>query len=69
MNRLLALFSQPHPRFDILENKIALAVSKGNPNAVMNVSKNVEAAQAFLEFLTTDAADAVFENVGFTPVA
>ena len=39
------------------------------PAAVMNVSKNVEAAQAFLEFLTTDAADAVFENVGFTPVA
>ena len=39
------------------------------PAAVMNVSKNVEAAQAFLEFLTTDAADAIFENVGFTPVA
>ena len=39
------------------------------PAAVMNVSKNVEAAQAFLEFLTGDAADAVFENVGFTPVA
>ena len=39
------------------------------PTAVMNVSKNVEAAKAFLEFLTTDAADAVFENVGFTPVA
>ncbi len=39
------------------------------PAAVMNVSKNVEAAKAFLEFLTTDAADAVFEKVGFTPVA
>ena len=39
------------------------------PAAVMNVSKNVEAAQAFLEFLTSDAADAVFANVGFTPVA
>ena len=39
------------------------------PAAVMNVSKNVEAAKAFLEFLTSDAADAVFENVGFTPVA
>ena len=39
------------------------------PAAVMNVSKNVEAAEAFLEFLTGDAADAVFENVGFTPVA
>ncbi|MBQ8621520.1 MAG: molybdate ABC transporter substrate-binding protein [Oscillospiraceae bacterium] len=39
------------------------------PAAVMNVSKNQEAAKAFLEFLTSDAADAVFENVGFTPVA
>ena len=39
------------------------------PAAVMNVSKNVEAAKAFLEFLTSEAADAVFENVGFTPVA
>ncbi len=39
------------------------------PAAVMNVSKNVDAAQAFLEYLTTAEADAVFENVGFTPVA
>ena len=39
------------------------------PAAVMNVSKNVEAAKAFLEYLTTDEADAVYENVGFTPVA
>lgn len=39
------------------------------PAAVMNVSKNAEAATAFLNFLTTDDADAVFENVGFTPVA
>lgn len=39
------------------------------PAAVMNVSKNVDAAKAFLEYLTRDAADAVFEGVGFTPVA
>ena len=39
------------------------------PAAVLNVAKNVEAAKAFLEFLTGDAADAVFEAVGFTPVA
>ena len=39
------------------------------PAAVLNVSKNVDASKAFLEFLTTDAADAVFEAVGFTPVA
>lgn len=39
------------------------------PAAVLNVSKNAEAAQAFLDYLTTDAADAVFEAVGFTPVA
>ena len=39
------------------------------PAAVMNVSKNVDAAKAFLEFLVSDTADAVFEEVGFTPVA
>ena len=39
------------------------------PAAVMNVSKNVETAKAFLEYLTSAEADAVFENVGFTPVA
>lgn len=39
------------------------------PAAVMNVTKNEEAARAFLEFLSTDTADAVFEAVGFTPVA
>ena len=39
------------------------------PAAVMKTAKNAEAAKAFLEFLTGDAADAVFENVGFTPVA
>jgi len=39
------------------------------PAAVMSVSKNVEAAQAFLDYLTSAEADAVFENVGFTPVA
>lgn len=39
------------------------------PAAVLNVSKNVEAAQAFLDYLTGDTADAVFEEVGFTPIA
>ena len=39
------------------------------PAAVLKVAKNAEAAKTFLEFLTTDAADAVFSNVGFTPVA
>ena len=39
------------------------------PAAVLNVSDNVEVAKAFLEYLTGDEADAVFENVGFTPVA
>ena len=38
------------------------------PAAVLKVAKNAEAAQAFLEFLTSDAADAVFANVGFTPI-
>ena len=39
------------------------------PAAVMNTTKNEEAAKAFLEYLTADAADAVFSNVGFTPIA
>ena len=39
------------------------------PAAVLNISENQEAAKAFLDFLTTDAADAVFEKVGFTPIA
>ena len=38
------------------------------PAAVLNISANAEAAQEFLEFLTSDAADAVFTHVGFTPV-
>ena len=39
------------------------------PAAVPNISKNPEAAQAFLDFLTTPEATAVFEAVGFTPIA
>ena len=38
------------------------------PAAVLNVSKNPEAAQAFLDFLTTPEALTVFESVGFTPI-
>lgn len=38
------------------------------PAAVMNVSKNPEAAKSFLEYLTTDSAETIFEEVGFTPV-
>ena len=39
------------------------------PAAVLNISKNQEAAKAFLDYLTSDEADAVFAKVGFTPVA
>jgi len=39
------------------------------PAAVMNISKNIDIAKAFLDYLKSDAADAVFEKVGFTPVA
>ena len=39
------------------------------PAAVLNTTKNEDAAKDFLAFLTSDAADAVFEAVGFTPVA
>ena len=38
------------------------------PAAVLNVSKNPEATQAFLDYLQTPEAMAVFENVGFAPV-
>ena len=38
------------------------------PAAIMKPSKNVEAAAAFLEFLQTEEAGEVFEEVGFTPI-
>ena len=37
------------------------------PASVLKDSKNVETAQAFLDYLTGDAAMAVFEGVGFSP--
>ena len=39
------------------------------PAAVLNVSTHPEAAQSFLDYLTTDEALAVFEAVGFSPAA
>ena len=36
------------------------------PAAVMKASENPEAAQAFLDYLQTPEAVAVFENVGFS---
>ena len=39
------------------------------PAAVLNVSKNVETAQAFLDFCRTPEATAVFESVGFSAAA
>ena len=38
------------------------------PAAVLSTSAHPEAALAFLDYLTGDAASAVFEGVGFTPV-
>ena len=35
---------------------------------LLNISNNVKEAQAFLDYLTEDAQDAVFEKVGFTPM-
>ena len=37
------------------------------PASVLKDSKNAEAAQAFLDYLTGDDAMAVFKNVGFVP--
>jgi len=39
------------------------------PAAILNVSEQVDIAQDFLDYLTGDQADIVFENVGFTPIA
>ena len=39
------------------------------PAAVLNVSTHPEAAQSFLDYLTTGEAMAVFEAVGFSPAA
>ena len=38
------------------------------PAAVLNVSENPEEAQDFLDYLTGEEADTVFERVGFTPI-
>ena len=39
------------------------------PAAVVASSQHPDEAQAFLDYLTGDEADAVFESVGFTPIA
>ncbi len=39
------------------------------PAAVLNVSKNPEAAKAFLDYLQGPEAAAVFESVGFSPAS
>ena len=39
------------------------------PAAILKVSRNVAAAEAFLEYIVSDAGDAVFASVGFTPIA
>ena len=39
------------------------------PAAVLNITKNEDAAKAFLEFLTGAEAGAVFEAVGFSPLS
>lgn len=38
------------------------------PAAVLNVSKNPDIAKEYLAFLTSDEADKVFEEVGFTAI-
>lgn len=39
------------------------------PAAVLNITKNEEAAKAFLDYLIGEEASAVFEAVGFSPVS
>lgn len=38
------------------------------PAAVLKNTRNEEAARAFLDYLSTDEAGAVFESVGFSPI-
>ena len=38
------------------------------PAAILNISKNAGAAQAFLDYIVSDAGDEVFASVGFTPI-
>ncbi len=38
------------------------------PAAILKQSANADAAQNFLDYLTSDDADDVFANVGFTPI-
>lgn len=38
------------------------------PASVLNISKNADEAQAFLDYIMGDYADGVFEAVGFTPI-
>jgi molybdate transport system substrate-binding protein len=38
------------------------------PAAVLNITKHEDVARDFLNFLTTETADAVFEAVGFSPM-
>ena len=38
------------------------------PAAVLKITKNEEAAKAFLSYLTGEEASAVFEAVGFSPM-
>ena len=39
------------------------------PAAVLKITKNEEAARAFLDYLTGEEASAVFESVGFSPLS
>ena len=39
------------------------------PAAILNSSKNMEVSQVFLNYLTSNVADAVFKKVGFTPIS
>ena len=38
------------------------------PASVLKISKIVDEAQAFLDYIRNDASDAIFEKVGFTPI-
>lgn len=38
------------------------------PASVLNISKNADEAQAFLDYMMNNASDAIFEKVGFTPI-
>lgn len=61
----------------LISNKVIVCATAGEdshdpivyPAGIVKASANREAAQSFLDFLSTDAAKTIFTNYGFTPIS